>query len=125
MSSTPKVVYCHCAFAKVLPEEVKKATLEGLCASGVQFDAVPDLCDMAARRDPKMNAISQSGPVKIAACYPRAVKGLFVSVGAPLDEGLTEVRNLRVESSETALEALQNGVVTPNLAGAGSEESGS
>lgn len=115
MSSSPTVVYCHCAFAKVLPEDVKKATLEGLCASDIPFDAVPDLCDMAARRDPKLRAIAQGGPVKIAACYPRAVKGLFVSVGEPLNGSHTEIRNLRVESAQEALAALKDPQLCPNL----------
>jgi hypothetical protein len=50
--STParRILYCHCAFAKVVPTEVKSAVLEGLSRANVEFEAVPDLCEMAARR---------------------------------------------------------------------------
>ena len=80
----PKILFCHCAYARVVPEEVKTETLRGLCQSDKEFDAVPDLCEMAARRDPRLKELAKSGPIKIAACYPRAVKGLFVSIGSPL-----------------------------------------
>jgi len=111
----PKILFCQCAYSKALPEDVKSETLRGLCESNQVFDAVPDLCEMAARRDPRLKDLAEAGPIKIAACYPRAVKGLFVSIGSPLSEDETEVRNLRLESSEDALEALLNPDLEANL----------
>lgn len=107
--SAVPVVYCRCAYAKVVPEEVKNGVLEKLCQSSVPITAVSDLCEMSARRDPKLKEIAKlagQGPVKIAACYPRAVRWLFHAAGSPLPETQVEVVNLREESTEKAAEAL-------------------
>jgi hypothetical protein len=107
VSSEPaRILYCHCAFAKVVPNEVKTAVLAGLSAAGVEFDAVPDLCEMAARRDPRLQQWSESEPLQIAACYPRAVKWLFSSGGGTLPEPGTRVWNMRVETADTVLDGL-------------------
>ena len=50
MDSEPRIVYCHCAFARVVPPAVKAAVIEHLAATDLPFDAVPDLCEMSARR---------------------------------------------------------------------------
>src|SRR5580704_1932709 len=76
MSTPRRIVYCNCSFARVLAPEVKTKVLEGLAASGVAFDAVPDLCEMSARKDPALVRIAE-GDVAIAACFPRAVRWLF------------------------------------------------
>lgn len=104
-----RILYCHCAFAKVVPNEVKSAVLQGLSDAGVEFDAVPDLCEMSARADARLTEWSQNGPLQIAACYPRAVKWLFAAGGATLPETGTRVWNMRVESSDVVL----NGLLQP------------
>ena len=38
-----RILYCHCAYANVVPAATKAAVLEGLSAANVEFDAVPDL----------------------------------------------------------------------------------
>jgi hypothetical protein len=53
--------------------------------------------------------------VKIAACYPRAVKWLFAAAGSPLAANQTEVVNLRALSAGEACNALFATDVTPNL----------
>ncbi len=111
----PVLLYCHCRYAQVLPEEVKRATLKRLCDSGQPFEAVPDLCELAARRDPALARIAAAGPVKIAACFPRAVKWLFHSAGTPLALETTEVVNLRTLSAEEAGSALLNPQLTANI----------
>ena len=103
MADSPsKILYCRCAYAQVVPEDVKDAVLEGLCASGKAFDSVSDLCEMSARRDPRLQELIKDGePVKIAACYPRAVKWLFHQAGVSFPEdGSVEVLNMREESAE-------------------------
>ncbi len=102
----PRILYCHCAYARVVPPEVKNEVLEKLTASGVEFEAVPDLCEMSARRDPRLAELAAGGPVKIAACYPRAVKGLFVAAGSPLPAEGVEILNMRVDSAGTVTRAL-------------------
>lgn len=104
--ATPRIVYCHCAYAQVVSPEVKQQVLHTLTASGAAFDAVADLCEMAARRDPWLEQIACGGPVRIAACYPRAVKWLFASAGAPLPEQGVQILNMRTEPAETIASAL-------------------
>src|SRR5688572_4198422 len=71
-----RLLYCRCAYAQVVPREVKDGVLEALATAGTSFDAVPDLCEMSARRDPRLAELAASGELRIAACYPRAVRWL-------------------------------------------------
>ena len=100
------ILYCHCAYAKVVPPEVKQQVLAKLAESGVAFDAVPDLCEMSARRDPKLKEVAESGALQIAACYPRAVKWLFSAAGAPLPETGVEILNMREQPAEAVLHSI-------------------
>ena len=99
MSETARILYCHCAYAQVVPKEVKEEVLRALSSSGIAFDAVADLCELSAKGDPTLARLVSEGPLKIAACYPRAVKWLFSAAGTPLSDGV-EVLNMRVESAE-------------------------
>ena len=94
LSESARLLYCHCQYAQVIPKDVKSAVLEGLSSSGAAFEAVADLCEMAARHDPALKRLSTCGPVKIAACFPRAVKGLFHQAAADLDPTSSEVINM-------------------------------
>ena len=101
-----KILYCNCTYAKVVPKDVKHAVLRQLSDSGRAFDAVADLCDMSARKDPALKKIADGGCTKIAACYPRAVTWLFHAAGTPLpDEGI-EVLNMREDSAEQIVREL-------------------
>jgi hypothetical protein len=110
-----RILYCHCQYAQVVPPEVKAAVLRKLCESGVAFDAVADLCEMSARQDPGLQQLAQGGPVKIAACFPRAVKWLFHAARADLPHDSAEVLNMRVQSADEVTAALFNTEVKPNL----------
>lgn len=111
----PTILYCHCQYAQVVPKEVKEAVLKKLCESGIAFEAVADLCEMAARRDPALQRLAGSGAVKIAACFPRAVKGLFHQANADLSPDRTEVLNMRTLTAEDVIAALLAGEMQPNL----------
>lgn len=111
----PRILYCNCTYAQVVPKEVKDAVLKKLCDSGVAFDAVADLCEMSARRDPALKRLAEGGAVKIAACYPRAVKWLFHAAKADLRHGSTEVLNMRVQGADEVCSALFNAELKPNL----------
>ncbi|MCW5557726.1 MAG: hypothetical protein KIT22_07835 [Verrucomicrobiae bacterium] len=113
--TSPRIVFCNCTYAQVLPPEVKEGVLRRLCQSGVAFDAVPDLCELSARRDSLLKDVASGGPVRIAACFPRAVKWLFASADAPLPLGTTEVLNLRVLSVDEATAGLARETLQPNL----------
>ena len=93
-----RTIYCRCAYAQIIPEPVKNARLEQLCASGEAFHAVPDLCQMAATKDPLLAELAQEDGVKIIACHPRAVRGLFRQAGCPVPES-AEIINMRAETA--------------------------
>lgn len=102
----PRILFCNCTYAKVVPPEVKREVLAALNASGLAFDAVPDLCDMAARNDPALARLSAASPLRIAACFPRAVRWLFHGAKQPLPESGVEILNMREESAEAVSKAL-------------------
>jgi len=86
----------------VVPKAVKEEVLRKLSESGVAFDAVADLCEMSARREPSLKQLAEGGEagLKIAACFPRAVKWLFSAADATLPEHGVEILNMRVETAE-------------------------
>src|SRR6185436_16469563 len=106
MSETARILYCHCAYAQVVPKEVKEEVLRKLSGSGIAFDAVADLCEMSARHDPALSRLAEEGNVKIAACYPRAVKWLFSAAGAPLPKEGVDVLNMRVDPADKVVYAI-------------------
>jgi hypothetical protein len=122
MSGPSRILYCHCAYAQVVPREVKEEVLRRLSDSGVAFDAVADLCEMSARGDPSLKQLSEGGNVKIAACYPRAVKWLFAAAGAPLPGVSVEVHNMRTEPADTVVRAVLGDRLAAYVAGAGERE---
>jgi hypothetical protein len=102
----PRLVYCHCAYAQVVPPDVKQHVLRELTERDLTFQAVADLCEMAARRDPALATIAAGAPVRLAACYPRAVKWLFASAGSPLPEQGIEIVNMRTATADEAAAAM-------------------
>lgn len=99
------LLYCHCAFAKVVPDATRASVLEGLAESGVAFEAVPDLCEMAARKDPTLKRLAAAPNLKIAACYPRAVRWLFNGAGSPLADD-AEILNMRTDAADDVVQAM-------------------
>jgi hypothetical protein len=113
--SQPSILYCHCQYAQVVPKDVKEQVLRRLCESGVAFDAVADLCEMSARKDPTLKQLAANGAVKIAACFPRAIKGLFHQCNADLAADRTQVLNMRTQPAEEVVAALLSPDLQPNL----------
>ena len=103
--ASPKILYCHCTYARVVPEDVKQEVLQRLCDSGRPFDAVADLCEMSAKGDPCLTELADQPGLQISACYPRAVKWLFSAAKAPLRDD-TQILNMRTQSSEEISSAL-------------------
>ena len=106
MTDRPPILYCRCAYAQVVPDEVKNGVLDRLCAAAANFDAVSDLCEMSARKDPRLREIANDGPLRIAACHQRAVKWLFDAADCALDEDQVEIVNMREDDAETAAQKL-------------------
>jgi hypothetical protein len=111
----PRILFCNCTYAQVVPREVKAAVLQKLCDSEASFEAVADLCEMSARRDPALKQLAEGPVIKIAACYPRAVKWLFAAAGAALPKEGTEVLNMRVQNAEEVSHRLAAAEVEANL----------
>jgi hypothetical protein len=103
MGGATRILYCHCAYARVIAPEVKNSVLTGLASSSADWDSVPDLCEMSARRD--VAGLVSGGAVRIAACYPRVVRSLFQAAGAPLSPE-AKILNMRTETPEQVLRGL-------------------
>jgi hypothetical protein len=108
MTEQSRILYCQCAHANVVPKETKEAVLQALIDADVPFDAVPDLCELAARKDSALGALGASGTLKIAACYPRAVRWLFQGAGFPLNMATTTICNMRDQDADTVVGQLLN-----------------
>ena len=116
MKRTPTILYCHCAHADVIPAETRNRILESLAHSGEACEAVADLCELAARRDPILKQIAEGEPVRIIACWPRTVRWLFDYAGAPLPKAAV-IHNMRKEAAEAIMSHLAP--VTPLRGGSG------
>ncbi len=104
MQEVGRIVYCHCAYVDVVPSAVRDAVLGKLCASGVAVEAVADLCELAARRDPRLKELAERA-THVIACFPRAVRWLFAAGGVELPDGV-EVLNMRAEPAEAIVAAV-------------------
>jgi hypothetical protein len=109
MGTCGSILYCRCAYAKVVPQDVKDEVLRRLTESDVAFDSVADLCEMSAKGDPSLQHLAQQKGLKIAACYPRAVKWLFSAAGSPLPKDRVQVLNMRTQSADE----VAAGLLTP------------
>ena len=114
MSEPARILYCHCAYAKVVPDDVKNEVLRRLAESGVAFDAVADLCELSAKRDPSLKqlveGVSETGTqLRLAACYPRALKWLFNAANVEWPASGLDVANMRTETAEQVVQVLLNG----------------
>jgi hypothetical protein len=106
MTDAKRILYCHCVYAQVVPKEVKAEVLHRLGASERDFEAVPDLCAMAARQDPELAELAADPSLEIVACYPRAVRWLFHAGGRDLDAGVV-IHNMRTSDADAITSALE------------------
>jgi len=101
------VLICACEGARVFSKERAESLEQCLRQTGRSVEIVPDLCDLAARRDPRLrDAAAQGWP--IAACHARAVRWLFHQAQAPLakDARLFNLRETAPEEIAAALGAV-------------------
>lgn len=100
---SPTLLYCRCAYAQAVPSGVKNAVLEKLAGCGKAFEAVSDLCEFAAHRDPRLEELKEqaaSQGLQIIACYPRVVKGLFRQAEQELPTDRVTFLNMRTQTAE-------------------------
>jgi hypothetical protein len=88
--------------------DVKAGVLARLAAAPVEFEAVPDLCEMSARRDPRLAELASGDSLRIAACFPRAVQGLFEAAGSPLPAS-AQILNMRIDPAQKVTDELLAG----------------
>ena len=72
-----QVLLCRCSHAQSVTRAAALALESRLCSAGSRVVTTPDLCGMAARRDPRLAEIAASGPVHVVACHERAVRWLL------------------------------------------------
>jgi hypothetical protein len=101
----------------VVPDEVKNDVLTHLVDRAEPFDAVGDLCEMSARKDPMLADLASQGNLTVVACYPRAVKWLFSAAGAPLAAEGVEILNMRTETAASICNRLDGKPSEPLLSG--------
>jgi hypothetical protein len=115
-----RVLYCHCAFAQAVPRPVKQDVLRALTDGNADFDAVADLCEMSARKDPALKEFAACERLTLIACYPRALRWMFDAAGAPLDEARVRVLNMRAATAAEIVAALDGAPLeTPDAEPAG------
>lgn len=95
MKPEPRILYCDCAYAASVPPDVKREVRQALRESGLACDTVPDLCELAARKDSLLAELAGSSRLVIAACHPRAIQWLFAAGGAPLRDEDVEYLDMR------------------------------
>lgn len=106
MTKQDITIYCHCVYYQFIPDSVKDKVLNALKSSGVEFEGVADLCRMCAGRYPELRRWAQHKSIRIVACYPRAIKWLFHTAGAPLPDKGVEFLNMRYDSAEKIISLL-------------------
>ncbi len=110
------ILYCECAYTRILPEQTKRDVRQGLQTCGRDVVCVPDLCALAANRDPWLARIAGADSPTVIACYPRAVRWLFHWAGTPLAGGRVQLLNMRVQSARDILTAIGQTISEPDAA---------
>lgn len=105
MKKPTHILYCDCAFAEIIPAATREALSQSLEESSVNLMRVDDLCGLAARKDPLLKEIAQQSELTIIACYPRAVRNLFLAAGVELPPD-TKILNQRSDSAQSIVNAL-------------------
>jgi len=110
MPQSAKLIFCNCAYSDVIARETKQEVFDRLSDSGVEFAAVADLCGLAARKDPSLADLAKAKDLRIAACFPRAVRWLFHAAGAELTDGAWRVANMRTQSPAEVASVMLDGL---------------
>ncbi|MBM4149504.1 MAG: ferredoxin family protein [Lentisphaerae bacterium] len=89
------LIYCHCAYKQVIPEETRSAVWRAVSGADSGIVAVADLCELAALRSDILKPVAECRELVIAACYPRAVRWLLNWAGYGLEGVNLRVLNMR------------------------------
>jgi len=113
MPAETRIVYCRCGYSEEVPSATKDAALSVLAGSDAPFEAVPDLCELAALHDPLLAAWAREDSLRIVACHPRAVTWLFHAGGADLADADGKVLNMKDLSAEEITRRLTAALTSP------------
>ena len=100
-----EILYCHCAYSRIIPDGTRREVLSALTASGRSFTAVADLCELAADKDARLAKFANADDAVVIACFPRAVRGLFNAAKTPLKKN-ARILNMRTQTAAGILLAI-------------------
>lgn len=100
------ILFCNCGYTDIIDHDVKAEILNKLAITDLNFEAVQDLCELAAKKDPKLKCWAQADSLTIVACFPRTVKWLFDFSGAALDPKKTQFLNMRTNTAQQIFTSL-------------------
>ena len=100
------ILFCNCGYSDIIGHAVRAKILNQLATTKLNFEAVQDLCELAAKKDPKLKCWAQADSLTIVACYPRTVKWLFNAADAPLDPKKTQFLNMRTGTAQQIISSL-------------------
>ena len=105
--SDTAILYCHCAYKDIIPEETRAAALTAISGLAADCFTVADLCELIAGRDALPQQLAQYDRILILACYPRAIQWLFEQAGTKLDMGRVSIINMRTAAVDEVVDALR------------------
>lgn len=100
------ILFCNCGYSEIIDHSIRADILDKLADTGCDFEVVQDLCELAAKKDPKFKRWAQADSLTIVACYPRTLKWLFSLADAELDTEKTQFLNMRTSTAEEILASL-------------------
>ncbi len=103
----PRVVLCGCVYSDIILRATREQILAGLRGNGVTLEVVPDLCGLAANRDPRLRTWADASPLTVVACFSRAIRWLFHAAGVTLN-GQARLFNMRAQSPEKIVAQISN-----------------
>ena len=99
-------IYCNCSYYDLIPNRTREAVLDAMISSGLEFEAVSDLCSLCANHDPVLQKWAEAGKIQIIACFPRTIKWLFNAGKTQLPMQNVTFFNMRIQPPEEIITGL-------------------
>ncbi len=123
-AESTRVLICRCAQVGLTPDATLARLAQAASDAGVSAEWVDDLCELAAHRSPRLAEWAASGDLRVAACYPRAVRWLFEAAGVTLPRAGVTLANARTEPADEVAERLFAGATPGDAVEAPAEGAG-
>jgi Pyruvate/2-oxoacid:ferredoxin oxidoreductase delta subunit len=104
MSRRVDILFCHCSYADIIPDETRNSVVAELKNRRGVF-ATADLCGLAVQNNAILHEMATNPNLCVIACYPRAVRWLFHRAGIELSSTIT-IFNMRIQAPEVILASL-------------------